>query len=46
MKCQQNCGRDASVYAMDRIAGGWGGYFCLNCKPRGWIISDYLKIGE
>jgi L-asparaginase II len=40
-KCQ--CGRTASVYAMDRCAGGWAGYFCLSCVPRGWDITDYVK---
>lgn len=40
MKCQ--CGRDASVYAMDTCAGGWAGYYCLNCKPVGWKITDYV----
>lgn len=39
-KCQ--CGREASVYAMDRCAGGWAGYYCLTCKPPGWQITDYV----
>jgi predicted SprT family Zn-dependent metalloprotease len=42
-RCQ--CGRDASVYAVDRCAGGWGGYYCLTCKPAGWDITDYLSWG-
>ena len=39
-KCQ--CGRYATVYAVDTCASGWGAYFCLNCKPSGWQITDYL----
>jgi len=39
MKCQ--CGRDATVYAMDPVPGGWADYYCLNCKPSCWQITDY-----
>jgi hypothetical protein len=39
-KCQ--CGRDATIYAIDPIPDGWGAYFCLTCKPNGWQITDYL----
>lgn len=37
------CGRTASVYAMDPYPGGWGGYYCLNCKPTGFQITDYYQ---
>lgn len=29
--CQQKCGSWATVYAIDPIPGGWGGYFCASC---------------
>jgi hypothetical protein len=30
--CEQQCGRPATVYAVDpHIAGGWGGYYCDSC---------------
>jgi hypothetical protein len=27
---------------MDPLAGGWADYYCLNCKPHGWQITDHL----
>jgi hypothetical protein len=41
VKCQ--CGRPATVYAMDPYPDGWAAYYCLNCKPSGWIITDYIN---
>ena len=32
--CEQGCGRQATVYAMDPLPGGWGGRYCDEC-PRG-----------
>lgn len=45
-KCQQQCGNPATVYAVDPIPSGWGGYYCLNCKPTGWQILDYVSDGR
>jgi hypothetical protein len=41
-KCDGGCGRPASIYAMGPNSGDWGGFYCLNCKPSGFIITDYL----
>lgn len=30
-QCEQQCGADAVVYAIDPIPGGWGGYYCKTC---------------
>jgi hypothetical protein len=30
-KCEQGCGRKATVYAIDPKPNGWGGYYCLHC---------------
>lgn len=43
-RCQ--CGRCASVYAIDPYPGGWGAYWCLNCKPVGWTVTDYVRWWE
>lgn len=29
--CEQGCGRFATVYAIDPITGGWGGWYCDTC---------------
>jgi hypothetical protein len=34
------CGTDATVYAMDTCAGGWGDYYCAAHTPQGWIIEE------
>ena len=44
IKCQ--CGRSATLYAMDTCAGGWAAYFCNSCKPRGWQITDYVTYSK
>lgn len=42
-QCDQQCGSQAAVYAMDRFAGGWAGYYCLPCQQAlGFIVADYL----
>jgi hypothetical protein len=46
--CEQQCGRPATVYAVDPyIAGGWGGYYCEPCvKALCFEIVDHLKPSE
>ena len=29
--CEQQCGNEATVYAIDPIPGGWGGRYCQPC---------------
>jgi len=36
----ERCGDDATVYAMDTCADGWGGRYCDSHIPRGFIITD------
>lgn len=36
----ERCGDDATVYAMDTYANGWGGRYCDSHIPRGFIITD------
>lgn len=31
MKCEQQCGAEATVYAIDPQPGGWGGRYCEPC---------------
>ena len=31
MKCEQQCGEQATVYAIDPKPGGWGGRYCEPC---------------
>jgi|LakMenE01Jun11ns_1017448.scaffolds.fasta_scaffold8138573_2 hypothetical protein len=31
VKCEQGCGNHAVVYAGDKSANGWAGYFCVDC---------------
>jgi hypothetical protein len=40
-KCE-NCGEEATVYAMDTCAGGWGGRYCDSHIPTGFTITDRL----
>lgn len=39
------CGKVATVYAMDPIAGGWADFYCADDAPRGWLVET-LKGGE
>jgi len=43
--CDQNpCRERATVYAMDRLAGGWAGYYCEPCASGlGFVVTDYLE---
>lgn len=43
-RCQ--CGTLASVYAMGPYPGDWGDYYCLNCKPIDFTITDYINWWE
>ena len=41
--CEQGCGQPATVYAMDRLPGGWGGRYCEPCaKALDFQITDRL----
>jgi hypothetical protein len=45
--CGQNCGQTATVYAMDRLPGGWGGWYCEPCaKGLDFQITDRLQKDE
>lgn len=36
----------ATVYAMDPIPGGWGGYYCELCADKmRFQVTDYSKEG-
>lgn len=43
-RCEQRCGRRATVYAIDRNSpGGWGGRYCVPCvKALRFAITDLL----
>ena len=42
--CEQHCERPATVYAMDRLPGGWGGFYCEPCaKALNFQITDRLQ---
>lgn len=45
MKCE-NCGGVATVYAMGRSAGDWGGRYCNAHIPQGFTITDIFKGEE
>lgn len=42
--CQ--CGSPAAVYAMDSCPGGWADYYCWDCKPPGWTVTDVFNRDE
>lgn len=40
-KCEQQCGQDATVYAMGPFAGDWAGRYCEPCaKALRFQITD------
>lgn len=43
MKTCENCGSQATVYAMGRGSGDWGGYYCNSHIPKGFQITDTIK---
>jgi hypothetical protein len=41
--CEQRCGAVATVYAMDKNPGGWGGRYCEPCaRALGFMVTDRL----
>lgn len=41
--CEQRCGREAVVYAIDPMPGGWGGRYCWACaEALRFRITDRL----
>ena len=38
----ENCGGVATVYAMDTISDGWGGYYCESHIPTGFYRTDRI----
>lgn len=39
--CDQHCGADATVYAIDPVPGGWGGRYCEPCvEALGFNVTD------
>jgi hypothetical protein len=44
--CEQQCGSEATVYAIDPIPGGWGGKYCQPCvDDLNFQVID-LKVAE
>ena len=42
--CEQQCGREATVYAIDPLPGGWGGRYCGPCAAAlKFMVVDKLK---
>ena len=45
--CEQQCGSEATVYAIDRLPGGWGGRYCQPCADAlAFLVTDVLKDEE
>lgn len=42
-KVCESCKGQATVYAMDTCAGGWGGYYCNSHTPTGFQVTDQLE---
>jgi hypothetical protein len=42
-KCEQQCGKEATTYAIDPLPGGWGGYYCQPCAEamRFQVVDRY-----
>jgi hypothetical protein len=41
--CEQNCGREATSYAIDPTPGGWGGFYCEPCREKlGFQVVDRI----
>jgi len=42
--CEQQCGLPATVYGIDPMPGGWGGYYCEPCNSSlGFAVVDRAK---
>lgn len=46
MRLCEICANAADVYAMGKYAGDWGGRYCLDHVPTGFIITDTYTIRE
>lgn len=45
--CEQQCGKIAEVYAMDRYAGGWGGNYCQPCADAlRFVVTDVYDTSD
>lgn len=43
--CEQQCGRPATVYAIDPIPGGWGGRYCEPCaQSLKFQVTDHYVL--
>ena len=46
VKCGQQCGENATVYAMDRLPGGWAGWYCEPCATGlNFLVTDRVAEG-
>lgn len=43
MKTCENCGAEATVYAMGPYSGDWAGYYCELDIPTGFRVTDKIK---
>lgn len=42
-KCDgRGCSHEADVYALDPYPDGWGGWYCDDCAPSGWLVVDII----
>lgn len=42
MRVCEQCKNPAQCYAMDPPPGGWGGWYCYDDVPRGFVIVDRI----
>lgn len=43
--CEQTCGHQATVYAIDPVPGGWGGYYCQRCADDlKFQVVDHIRV--
>lgn len=47
-QCEQRCGREATVYAIDPHPNGWGGRYCEPCREalRFQVVDRLDKTGR
>lgn len=46
MRACENCSAPAEVYAMGKYSGDWGGQYCLDHIPAGFIITDRYETED
>jgi hypothetical protein len=46
MRNCESCSNPAKVYAMGKYSGDWGGRYCLDHIPAGFIITDRYETTE